>query len=81
MNGMDGMDIEADTGEDTVGTEATDRQQAHDQVEATPVQRDGGRPVLGYWDFRGLAQPIRFLLVHLGINYEEQTFNSHEQWD
>ena len=36
---------------------------------------------MGYWDFRGLAQPIRFLLVHLGINYEERTFTSNEQWE
>ena len=31
-------------------------------------------PVLGYWRMRGVAQPIRFLLAHLEIEYEERLF-------
>lgn len=27
---------------------------------------------LGYWGFRGLAQPIRFLLAYLGVEYTEK---------
>ena len=31
-------------------------------------------PVLGYWRMRGVAQPIRFLLAHLKIEFEERLF-------
>ena len=31
-------------------------------------------PVLGYWKMRGLAQPIRFLLAYLKVNYKEQVY-------
>lgn len=27
---------------------------------------------LGYWNIRGLAQPIRFLLAHLSIEYNDK---------
>ena len=51
--------------------------------------KNGNKPpaisaVLGYWDIRGLAQPVRFLLAHLGVEYEEKTYggrgNSAEDW-
>ena len=44
---------------------------------------DGAGPVLGYWDIRGLAQPIRFLLAYLGIGYCEKTYiaGSTESWE
>ncbi|EEC08645.1 hypothetical protein IscW_ISCW005479 [Ixodes scapularis] len=29
-------------------------------------------PVLGYWDIRGLAQYIRYLLAHAGVQYEDK---------
>ena len=31
-------------------------------------------PVLGYWDMRGLAQPIRFLLSYLRLRYDEVVY-------
>jgi glutathione S-transferase len=31
-------------------------------------------PVLGYWNIRGLAQPIRLLLEHAGVAYEEKLY-------
>lgn len=32
-------------------------------------------PVLGYWDIRGLATPIRLLLKQAGIEYEEKLYS------
>ena len=32
------------------------------------------RPTLGYWNIRGLAQPIRFMLVYLDIDFEDRTY-------
>ena len=32
------------------------------------------KPVLGYWNIRGLAQPIRFMLAFLAIDYEDRTY-------
>nr|AIR95626.1 GST m3 [Tetranychus cinnabarinus] len=31
-------------------------------------------PVLGYWDFRGLVDPIRLLLAHTGVDYEYKVY-------
>lgn len=31
-------------------------------------------PVLGYWDIRGLATPIRLLLEYAGVEYEEKLY-------
>jgi len=42
------------------------------------------KPKFGYWDIRGLGQPIRFLLAHLGLDYEERVYpgaNKAEWWD
>ncbi|KAM7538972.1 hypothetical protein Aperf_G00000053472 [Anoplocephala perfoliata] len=33
-------------------------------------------PVLGYWDMRGLAEPIRLLLLYLGAEYEEKLYKT-----
>lgn len=30
--------------------------------------------ILGYWDIRGLAQPIRYLLEHAGVEYQEKLY-------
>ena len=30
--------------------------------------------VLGYWDIRGLCQPIRYTLEYLGVPYEDKTY-------
>ena len=37
--------------------------------------------VLGYWNIRGMAQQIRFLLVYLGINFVDQPYNEAEKWE
>ena len=42
---------------------------------------DGTKPVLCYYGFRGLAQPIRFLLAHLGIEFTEMLIENHEHWE
>ena len=31
-------------------------------------------PVLGYWNIRGLAQPIRVLLGYAGVEFEEKHY-------
>jgi len=33
------------------------------------------KPVLGYWAIRGLASPIRYLLVYLGVDFEQQLYH------
>ena len=38
-------------------------------------------PVLGYWKMRGLAQPIRFLLAYLKVNYKEQVYEQGDAPD
>ena len=48
---------------------------------AGTARGDGTKPVLGYYGFRGLAQPIRFLLAHLGIQYTELLIENHEHWE
>jgi len=32
-------------------------------------------PTLGYWNIRGLAQPIRLLLAYSGTDYEDKRYN------
>ena len=44
------------------------------------------RPTLGYWDIRGLAQPIRNLLHYAGVDYQDQLYqfgpgNSLSEWE
>jgi len=31
--------------------------------------------ILGYWDIRGLAEPIRLVLEHAGVDYEDRRMN------
>lgn len=35
---------------------------------------------LGYWGIRGLAQPIRFLLAYLGVEYTNKNYLAPEEW-
>jgi glutathione S-transferase len=35
-------------------------------------------PVLGYWNSRGLAQSIRFLLVHVGADFEDKRYTYNQ---
>ena len=36
---------------------------------------DGPRLLLGYWAIRGLGQPIRLLLEHVGLPYAEKRYH------
>ena len=38
------------------------------------------KPIVGYWDIRGLAQPIRLLLTYLNIDFEDVRFTQREDW-
>lgn len=44
------------------------------------------RPILGYWDIRGLAQAIRYQLVYLGVDFIDhhlthtEDVNSRQAW-
>lgn len=33
------------------------------------------KPVLGYWNIRGLGQPIRYLLAHAGVDFIDKRYN------
>ena len=39
-----------------------------------------GKTTLGYWKIRGLASQIRYLMVYLGVDYEEQTYEDRPAW-
>ena len=45
----------------------------------TETQESGDPLVLGYWNIRGMAQQIRFLLVHLDVKFIEHLYNEAEQ--
>ncbi|KAI1306054.1 Glutathione S-transferase Mu 1 [Halotydeus destructor] len=32
-------------------------------------------PILGYWNIRGLAQSIRLMLAHVGVEFEDKKYN------
>ena len=35
---------------------------------------------LGYWPVRGLAQPIRYFLEYLGLEYNEKRYTDRAEW-
>ena len=47
----------------------------------TETQESSDPIVLGYWNIRGLAQQIRFLLVYLDVDFFEQPYDEAEQWE
>jgi glutathione S-transferase len=38
------------------------------------------KPTVGYWDIRGLGQPIRLLLTYLNIDFEDVRYTNPEGW-
>ncbi|GFR10616.1 glutathione S-transferase Mu 1 [Trichonephila clavata] len=39
------------------------------------------KPILGYWDFRGYVEPIRFLLHYKKVDFEDKRYNVHiDDW-
>ena len=38
------------------------------------------KPTVGYWDIRGLAQPIRLLLTYLNIDFEDVRYREPDAW-
>ena len=36
------------------------------------------KPILGYWDIRGLGQPIRMMLAYANLDYEEEKFETSQ---
>lgn len=43
-----------------------------------PLLIDDDKPILGYWDIRGLAQAIRYQLVYQGIEFIDQHLHHTE---
>ncbi|XP_055943831.1 glutathione S-transferase-like [Argiope bruennichi] len=40
------------------------------------------KPVLGYWNFRGMAEPIRYLLHYKKVDFEDKQYTSGgEDWE
>ena len=39
------------------------------------------KPIIGYWQIRGLAEPIRLLLVYLGVDFEDKHYVQGEAPD
>jgi len=37
-------------------------------------------PTLGYWNIRGLAQPIRLLLAYTGTEYDDKRYSDPSEW-
>lgn len=37
-------------------------------------------PTLGYWDIRGLAEPIRYLLHYKSIEFEDRRYQDYDSW-
>ncbi|KFM70752.1 Glutathione S-transferase Mu 1, partial [Stegodyphus mimosarum] len=38
------------------------------------------RSTLGYWDIRGLAEPIRYLLHYKKVDFEDKRYLSYDDW-
>ena len=38
------------------------------------------KPIVGYWDIRGLAQPIRLLLTYVGVDFENVRYTEPDSW-
>lgn len=39
---------------------------------------ENGKPIVGYWNYRGLGQPIRLLLAHVGVDFEDKRYSKGE---
>ena len=37
-------------------------------------------PILGYWDCRGLGDPIRLLLIQAGVEFEDKRYRDPKEW-
>jgi hypothetical protein len=55
------------------------KQRSVKKVIATPMPMViDDRPILGYWDIRGLAQAIRYQLVYQGVDFIDQHLHHTE---
>ncbi|KAG1669952.1 Phosphatidylserine decarboxylase proenzyme, mitochondrial [Nymphon striatum] len=41
---------------------------------SNPNHHNMSRPTLGYWEIRGMAQPIRHLLTYVGVDFEDKLY-------
>mmetsp|Transcript_26563 Transcript_26563/g.4674 ORF Transcript_26563/g.4674 Transcript_26563/m.4674 type:complete len:119 (+) Transcript_26563:27-383(+) len=41
------------------------------------------KPTLAYWNFRGVGNPVRILLAHLEVDFEDKRYDiaNRESWD
>ncbi|XP_015916706.2 glutathione S-transferase class-mu 26 kDa isozyme 47 [Parasteatoda tepidariorum] len=40
-----------------------------------------GKPILAYWDLRGLAEPIRYLLHYKNVQFEDKRYQRDGTWE
>ena len=54
----------------------------HQNIPNSPLKMSGTKPLLGYWNIRGLAQSIRYLLTYAGVEFDEKLYDidKHETW-
>ena len=38
------------------------------------------KPIIGYWDIRGFAQPIRLLLAYVNVEFEDVAYTEFNAW-
>ena len=38
------------------------------------------KPILAYWDVRGLGEPLRYQLIYSGVKFEDKAYTDRETW-
>ena len=62
------------------GTRDSDGEYAEEDVDHD-AEDDPTKPVLGYWDIRGAAQQIRFLLTYLQVDFRDKRYKQGDAPD
>jgi len=54
----------------------TEKLKAASGVQDGPDQLD--KPLFGYFDIRGQAQPVRYMLAYTGVHFDEITYTQED---
>lgn len=54
--------------------EESSEEEPHDHNEPPVIVQPKVKPVLGYWDIRGLAQGLRYQMVYIGLLFEDRHY-------